>query len=138
MAAKWAMGTKIQRLNPVSAAYEDIVGLGDITGPSESVDILDVTSHSSPNESEEIIPTIHRHGEIAAPLRFDPALTVHTALLTDKQTKRLGTWKLIMTDPGATELQFQGYVTSLDYSFAVAGALQQNFKIRLTGALTMV
>lgn len=137
MAARWAMGTKVQRLNPVSGAYDDIIGLGDITGPSESVDMLDVTSHSSPNESEEKIPTVHRHGTISAPMRFDPSNAVHIALLSDKQSKRLGTYKLIMTDTGAAELSFTAYVTELSYSFPVAGALTQNFQLTLTGALTL-
>ena len=136
MAIRWALGTKIQRKNPTSGTYEDIPNLGDITGPEETTDILDVTSHSSPSESEEIIPTIHRHGEIRAPMHFDGGSAVHLALLSDKQTKRLGDWRIIMPNVEATQLDFQGYVTSLAYSFPVAGAIDQALVIRMTGALT--
>ena len=134
---KWAIGTKIQRKNPVSLAYEDIPGLRDITGPEETTDILDITSHSSPNDSEEVVPTVHRHGEVRAAMLFDGANAVHLALLNDKQTKRLGDWRMVMPNDEATQLDFQGYVTSLAYSFPVTGAIEQALVIRVTGALSL-
>jgi hypothetical protein len=137
MAAKtWALGTQVKRLNPSSAIYETVPGLRDITGPDVSVDWLDLTTHDSPNSTEEGIPTIHRSGEVRAEMIYDPANSVHQALLTDKQSKRLGTWRVVMTDPSATYVQFSAYVISLGFSFPVAGALQQNFILRPTGALT--
>ena len=137
MAAKqWALGTKVQRLNPSTSLYETIPGLQDITGPDVSVDWLDMTTHDSPNSYEEGAPTIHRSGELRANMILDPSNTVHQSLLTDKDTKRLGTWRVVLPDPASNYLQFTGYVTSLGYSFPVAGPLQQSFVLRPTGSLT--
>jgi hypothetical protein len=134
---RWALGTKIQRQNPATTTWEDVPGLGDITGPDETTDWLDLTSHDSPNESEEGVPTVHRHGEIRAPMRYDPADPVHAALLSDLNTKRLGNWRIVMTDVAQHKLSFQGYVLGLSYSFPVAGALQQQFVLRASGAVTL-
>jgi|SRR5215467_6547050 len=135
MAQRWAMGTKVQRLNPSSSVYEDIPNLGDITGPGQNVDILDITTHSSPNSYEEKTPTVIRSGELTATMGYDPANAVHKALLADLQSKRLGTWHLVMTDPANTTLEFQGYVTNLSYSFPVTGKNQMNFALTITGAI---
>jgi len=137
MAATWALGTLIQRQNPATLVYQSITGLGDITGPLVSVDILDVTSHSSPNSSEEIIPTVHRTGEISAPMYFDGTDTLHLAIYSDKATKRLGNWKIVLTDSTQTEITFTAYVVGLDFAMPVTGGLTQTFRLRPTGGLTI-
>ena len=136
MAQRWAMGTKLQRLNPVSGAYDDIPNLGDITGPGQNVDVLDITTHSSPNSYEEKIPTVIRSGTIGATMGFDPSNAVHLALLGDLQAKSERTWHLVMTDPSNTTLSFNGYVTNLSYSFPVTGKNTQNFEVTISGAIT--
>src|SRR4030095_1537306 len=137
MAAKqWAMGTKVQRLNPSTSLYEQIPGLQDITGPYVSVDWLDMTTHDSPGSYEEGAPTIHRSGELRANMVYDPSHSVCQSLPTEKDTKRLGTWRVVLPDPAATYLQFSGYVTSVGYSFPTAGWLEHTFLLWPTGALT--
>lgn len=138
-AKKWAMGTKIQREQPSTpGTWDDVPSLMDITGPDETTDWLDLTTHDSPNFSEEGTPTINRHGEIRATMIYDPNNAVHQALLTDKNTKRLGNWRIVLTDPTPHALAFTAYVLGLGFSFPVGGALQQNFVLRPTGDISLV
>jgi hypothetical protein len=137
MAAKrWAQGTKVKRLNPVSSLYEEIPGLGDISGPDMTRDWLDLTAHDSPGGYEEGVPTILRTGEVRAPMAWDPANAVQAALLDDLNNSSIRTWRVVANDPAATYLQFQGYVTSLAHTFPVTGALSRNFAVRVTGLMS--
>lgn len=134
---RWAQGTAIKRLNPSTSLYDAVPGLSDITGPDETVDWLDLTTHDSPSAFEEGVPTIIRTGTVSATMMYDPADAVQAACLSDLQTKRLGTWRVVINDsPTYTYLQFSAYVTSLGHSFPVTGALQRNFAIRVTGSIT--
>ena len=134
---RWAQGTAIKRLNPTTSIYETVPGLGDITGPDVNVDWLDLTAHDSPSAYEEGVPTIIRTGTVSAPMAYDPADTVQAACLSDLQTKRSGTWRVVMPDtPTNTYLQFTGFVVSMGHSFPVTGALSRNFGVRVTGAMT--
>lgn len=137
MAAKrWAQGTKVKRLNPSTLAYDEIPGLGDITGPDMTRDWLDMTAHDSPGGYEEGTPTILRTGEVRAPMAWDPVDAVQAALLDDLNNSTKRTWRVVANDPAHTYLQFDGYVTSLAHTFPVTGALSRNFAVRVTGLIS--
>lgn len=134
---RWAQGTAIKRLNPTTSLYEAVPGLGDITGPDMTRDWLDMTAHDSPGGYEEGAPTVLRTGTVTATMHYDPADAVQAACLSDLNTSRLGTWRVVMNDtPTNTYLQFAGYVVSLGHSFPVTGGLSRNFGLRVTGLIT--
>jgi Lambda phage tail tube protein, TTP len=133
----WAQGTKVKRLNPATSVYDEIPSLGDITGPDLTRDWLDLTTHDSPGGFEEGIPTILRTGEVAAPLMFDPTNPVHQALLNDLQTNAKRTWRIVSPTAAADYLQFDGYVLGLGHTFPVTGAMSRNFRLRVSGTISV-
>lgn len=113
----------------------------DITGPQLSTDTDEITSHSSPDFTEEFIATVKRTGTITFALVFDPDNNGHAALFTawDDRTKDF----YVMTYPdetGAAEAgaswDFYAYCTGFSMTAPVTGHLAADVTLRVTGAPT--
>lgn len=68
------------------ASYNIIAGLGDLNFPEAEVQIEDVTTHDSPANTEEMLPTIFKSRKISAPLQWDDTDTDHQFLQTNNGT----------------------------------------------------
>lgn len=107
----------------------------DISGPQLRTDVVDVTNHSSPNATEEILATLKRLGEITFDINWQPSHATHnatTGLLADwiNRTKR----HFRMTWPdGITTWTFTAFVVGMSPTAPVADALRQSITLRVTG-----
>ncbi|HWP59530.1 MAG TPA: phage tail tube protein [Candidatus Acidoferrales bacterium] len=138
MQAIWAKGTQLQRKNPVTLLFQTIPGVRDIDGPNDLTDWVDTTHHSSPGDYEEGIPTIQRSGQVTFPLVYDPSEPLHQSLVADKQAKAKRGFKHVLTDAGATELIYDGFVLGIGWQQPVANVLGFNTTIKPSGQLTIV
>lgn len=119
-----------------AGAFTTVAEVKDITGPSVSLDVIDVTNQSSPGKYEEIIPSIRRAGDVDFDVNFDPQSGTHdgaTGLvyLANNALKR--GWRLQLQDPGNHYWAFDGYVVGFQNKAPVAGVLAGTTKIRITG-----
>lgn len=126
-------------------AFTTISEVKDFRGPSSSLDVDEVTNHSSTNGWEEHIPTILRSGEIAFQVNFIVQAATHAnaagglRYLAQNRTKR--NFRVVFTDSAPTTpvvhyLNFAGYVVGFDPSWPVKGAVTADFRVKVTGPVT--
>jgi hypothetical protein len=119
-----------------NGAFTTIAEVKDITGPAVSLDVLDVTNQDSPDQYEEIIPSIRRAGEVDFDVNFDPSSGTHdgaTGLLYLANNKLKRGYRLLLNDPDDSYIAFNGYVVGFQWKAPVAGVLAATTKIRVTG-----
>lgn len=115
-----------------------ISGIQDITGPGDTYDWFDGTSHSSPNRTEEGVPTIRRTGEVSFTLILDSSDAGQQALLAAHEAIVSGTHdpdSFVQTYPDGSSDTYDGYVMGFGRGAPVGGALTADVTIRPTGAV---
>lgn len=137
-----AKGTKIQMGNGASPeVFTTIAQVVDISGPALKDDVLDVTNHGSTGGWKEFIGGLKEGGSITLKLNYDPAETTHdasTGFLADFKNSTVRNYKLIFPDTGNTTWNLTGIVEHATPKAPVAGKLEQDVSIRVTGQPTLV
>lgn len=109
----------------------------DITGPGETAENEDVTSHSSPQAYREKIPTILDGGE----LTFDVIYTGETGqgvLRTAFESRSVDNVEIEFPDLfGGGGVAFMGFVSAWSWAVPVAGVLRASIGITVSGPVTI-
>ncbi len=137
--ARAAFGTllKIGDGAGTAEAFTTIAEVGDIDGPSMSVDTIDVTSHSSTSARKEFIPSLIDSGEISFPISFVPDDATHDATTgIQKVMNDRSVWNWQMVFPDATQVEFAGMVTKFGIKAPVAGKLSADVTLKISGVWT--
>ena len=113
-----------------------IDGAKNITGPSFSLETIDVTHHTSGSSYREIVPSFKSGGEVAFDLIYDPALTQHEGLLTDFENRVLRNFQMVLPDAGNMTYGFAAYVSGAEVQAPIDNALMLSVKLGITGAIT--
>lgn len=125
--------------DPVS--YTNIAEVKDVSGPSLSQDTEDVTSHGSPGNWEEHIPTILRSGEVTFTINYVPTDSTHDStdgLLSDLEAQTAARkFRVIWPDQPGTQWDFTAIVTNFEPSGPVDGAFEAEVTLKLTGQPTL-
>jgi hypothetical protein len=132
------------------SVYNVIANVGDLTGPTFNVDVVDVTSHSTNSPWRQKIVTLLNPGEISLPLFFIPSSpgsnvantpfghNATNGLLSIFTSRALESYSLTFPDSAATTYYFQGYVSNFSQTAPVAGVLTANVTFTFTGQPIMV
>lgn len=134
-----AFGTllKLGTTNTTAATFATIAEVGDIDGPSDSVDTIEVTSHSSPSARKEFIASLIDSGEISFPINFIPDNATHdatTGLQKTKNDRDLRKYQLVF--PDSTQAEFSALVTKFGMKAPVAGKLSADVTLKISGPIT--
>lgn len=119
--------------------YTTIAEVRDITGPEIQVDTDDVTNQSSPNNFEEIIPTLKRGQTASFDVNLIPADATQnssTGLLSYLLNRTLMYWNIVMGSTGKN-MTFAGYVTKYGPKFPVTKAMTASIEIKVTGPIAI-
>jgi len=114
---------------------EDLAELTSISGPSESMDTIDLTSHDSTEAFREFVAGLHDGGEISFEGNFikgDSAGQI--AMHTDFQAGTKKAWIIKM--PGwasAPQIAGNGYVTAFSLDYPFDGKISFSATIKVTG-----
>lgn len=117
-------------------SFTTVAEVKDITGPSVSLDVIDVTNQDSPGGYEEIIPSIRRAGDVDFDVNFNPTNGTHdgtTGLVYLANNKVKRGWRLQLQDTGNHYWGFDAYVVGFQTKAPVAGVLTGTTKLRITG-----
>lgn len=116
-----------------------IAEVKDINGPETSVDVVDVTNQDSPDNFEEIMPTLKRGGTTSFDVNFVPTEATHdstTGLLSFLNNRSLQDWEIEIPGTGLSVI-FQGYVVKWGPKFPVANVATASIDIRVSGPVTI-
>jgi len=115
--------------------FATIAEVLDITGPEETLDTIDVTSHDSADHREEHIPSIQRNGNVSFDVNLTPSAPTHQALRDDLADRVLRNFKIVETTTPAKTVSFAGFVVGYVPRRPVAGVRQATITIKVTGAV---
>jgi hypothetical protein len=116
--------------------YVDIANLGDITGPSSSYTVADVSAHG--HRARRKITTLLDSGTVAAPLWFipganlEPTHTDHTnGLKPIFERGDLRAYSLRYKDTADTAIFFNAYISKFSEKAPVAGVLSADVEFTI-------
>lgn len=146
-----AIGTLLKIGSGSPEAFYSIANIGDLTGPSISAAVVDVTSHTSPSAPwRDKITTLLDAGTITLPLYFVPAsvaATVPGTLFGHGFVSGLGklftnrglspgvayNWKIVFPDGVPTTYAFTAWISKYSQKAPVAGVLTADLELSITG-----
>lgn len=120
--------------------FTNIAEVRDIAGPNLSLDVEDVTSHTSAGGWEEVVATILRSGQVTFDCNFVPADATHdpsTGLIADMVNRVLRTFQLVFPDTATTTWEFSAYVVGFNPAEPVAGSLSAAIALKISGQPTL-
>lgn len=117
--------------------FTTIPGVLDLGGPSQTQDLIDVTSHDSPNRRREYILGLIDGGELTFELNYNSAQTQHQELYTDFVTPPAAgrNYQILFTD--GTLFELTGHITNFEFSSPLDGQYKANVSIKITGDVTL-
>lgn len=133
-----AFGTllKLGSTNTTAATFATIAEVGDIDGPSDSVDTIEVTNHSSASARKEFISGLIDSGEISFPINFLPDNPTHdatTGLQKAKNDRAMRKYQMVF--PDATQAEFSALVTKFSMKAPVSGKLSADVTLKISGPI---
>lgn len=112
--------------------FTTVAEVKDITGPSVTVDTIEVTSQDSPGATKEYIASLKDGGEVSFPMNFVNSVA-QDALVADMNNRTRRNFKLVTTHTIPKTASFTGFITAMGHSFPVADVAQRDVTIKITG-----
>lgn len=112
-----------------------VIEVGDITGPAETTEVVDVTNQDSTGAYREKRATLQDGGTVTFPSHFIPSDNDQAAMIALKQSRTLLNWRIKM---GTTDYYvfFGGIITGFNFGFLLAGVASMNVTITVSGAVS--
>lgn len=112
-----------------------VPGVIDLGGPNRSRELIDVTSHDSPNLYREFIVGLKDGGAISGELNYKPSDAQHLGMNSDYENDVLRNWTVTFRDN--TVVACAAYVESFEITSAIDQQLKASFSLKITGAVTI-
>jgi len=118
-------------------AFTPIAEVKDITGPGLGVEFAEFTHQQSAGGYRENKPTFKNSGDVTFKCNFLPGDSTQGfetgGLLKDYEDGVLRNFRICFPDPGKTEASFAAYVASIQPTAPIAGPLELNVTLKVTG-----
>ena len=129
------MSTLSTYTTAISIGGVPITGITNLSGPSESLTMLDSTSLADSTMTR--IAGLIDAGEVSLTIDYDPDVVVHASIRTALTTRASAVFVISWPDAAAvTTFTFTGYVSSFAPSADTNGKLTAAVTITITGAIT--
>ena len=124
------------------AVLATVAQITGVTGPSMSLDSVDVTTHDSTSAFEEVVATVLRSGDLSVDIVYDPAddsqdATATTGLAYRLKNRVYTNFSITFPDTAGTVWNFNGWITAFEPSEPVDGALTASVTIKVDGVPTL-
>ena len=120
--------------------FSAIAEVKDINGPVLSREFAEFTHQQSASGYREYKPTFKASGDVTFKCNFLPDDETQgfqtSGLLKDYEDGTLRNFELLFPDTGATKASFAAYVANISPGAPIAGALELNVTLRVTGPVT--
>jgi len=120
--------------------FTTIAEVMNISGPSLSMDAIDVTNQSSVNGWKESIGGLLDGGEITFDINYLPTDATHNAtagLINDMQNRTLRNFQLVFPDASSTTWSFSALITGFEPSADVSDKLTASVTLKISGQPTL-
>ena len=116
----------------------DLAEVKTISGPSESMDTIDLTSHDSADKFREFVAGIHDGGEITVEgMCIVGDTTGQVAMHADFQATTVKAWEIRFPSyASAPVITGNGYIISWSWDFPYDGPITFTCTIKVTGKPT--
>lgn len=128
-----AHGTTIEYDSDGMPTWVAIPQVGEISGPDDSAEIIEVTHHGS-SSRREYVAGLKDGGEVTFPLVWDPADTSHQWLEDNLGTTQ--DFRITFSDTGTTAFTFSAVIIGTGKKAPVDDKLEMEVKLKITGAVT--
>ena len=123
----------------ISAAFNNIAQVRDISGPSMSLDPIDVSNRDL--AWKQFVAGMRDGGEVKFDCLFDSDRATHTATVTGGFIKALvdgtiDTYKLLFSDTTPVAATFSALVVKVEPKDPYNGAQTADVTLKITGAIT--
>lgn len=138
-----AFGTRLLASDmETTPSYTAIAEITNISGPEETLDTEDATSHDSEDGYETVVATILRSGNVNLDMNFVPGNSGHQQLRSDLRDRYLRDYQLEFPDDEVTAsrtvFEFSAYVTSVSPEAPHAGVLTRTVGMKPSGPIVHV
>lgn len=116
--------------------FTTIAEITNISGPQNTLELIDATHMESPDAFREYIPSLLDGGEISFDLNYLPADANQLGLRDDLLARTRRNFHIVWTDTGGTTDLFSGYVTDFTPSAQIDDKLSASCTIKVTGPIT--
>lgn len=128
-----AFGVIVQVDHDSDGTYTTIGQLGDIDGPNEERDSVDVTTHDSANNAREYKPNLSDGGEVTLDVVYDPGDSTQQIIVDIYRTRAQVPWKFILPDTASSEVDFTAHVQSHGLAAPMEDKLMKSVTLKVTG-----
>ena len=143
--AWWAYGSqlKIGDDGSVTENFTKVVEIIDISGPSMSRDVIDVTNQDSTDGWREFVPGLRDGGEVGITANWIPVSGTQdgtTGVLSKFRDDILHNWQIITADDGSSgtmDIDFAAVVTSFSPTLPLTEQGKLDFTLKISGAVTI-
>jgi len=113
---------------------EDIAEVSNISGPTLSIDVIDATHYTSPQQFKEFIAGFGDGGEVTFECNFIGSDTLgQQAFITDAYAKSVKEVIVTLSSPVVATWTFDGMVTKLDFKQPMDNKLSFTATIKVSG-----
>lgn len=107
----------------------------DVTPPSPTRDIIDVTSSSSPGMAREFIAGLIDYGEASIELNWNPGDATDVLLRGISVERNPRTWRMTWTQMNPdVVITFQGFLTGYERNSPMADKMSATLTLKVTGS----
>lgn len=120
--------------------FTTIAEVTNISGPSLSMNTVDVTSHDSTDGWREFVGGLLDGGEVTLDINFiptDPTHSYSTGLLNDMVNRTKRNFQLVFPDAGNTTWSFTALITAFEPSAPTDDKLSASVTLKITGKPTL-
>lgn len=139
MAGEDATGTQLKRDSTGSGSFVTIASVEDLSGPSRSRNMIDVSAHDSPDKYREFVKGMKDGGEVSVTINYRPGESTHQALDTDFEEDDLRDYQLVILDgdPDEHTWDFTAGISDISDEFPLDDKMAREVTFKISGKPTL-
>lgn len=135
MAGEDATGTQLLRDSTGSGAFVVIASVEDLSAPSRTRNMIDVSAHDSPDKYREFVKGMKDGGEVTATINYRPGETSHQALDADFEEDDLRDYQLVILPGDSDEhtWDFTAGISDISDEFPLDDKMAREVTFKISG-----
>lgn len=135
MAGEDATGTQLKRDSTGSGVFVTIASVEDLSGPSRTRNMIDVSAHDSPNKYREFAKGMKDGGDVTVTINYRPGETSHQALDDDFEEDDLRDYQIVILPGDSDEhtWEFSAGISDIGDEFPLDDKMAREVTFKISG-----